>query len=98
MKTICIEQLEDGTYSVYDESQGGEDMVAAESMPGMGAPAGKDSQPAATVDEALDLARQLLTGDEESPDEQMMTGYNKGKSTAKPMAKPMMSPGKVFGE
>lgn len=100
MKKVCIEQLDDGTYSVYDESQSGEDIVAAESMPGMGAPAGKESQTAATVDEALNLARQMLQDDGRTEQEQMQAGYERGRPTGMMGAKPAgggMTPAKVMG-
>ncbi len=90
VKIICISQQADGSFSVYEEAP-----EAAEPMPGQEAadPQAPEAQTAASVDEALALAGQLLQADGRSPEEQMMAGYKKGAPTA---AKP--TPQAVFGE
>lgn len=95
MKTICIEMLDDGTFSVYEEApeaaEGMEGMEAAPAAPMDGMPAmpevGSDytqeSQPAATVDEALELARGMLGGEQaapgKSPEELFQGGFTKAR-------------------
>lgn len=103
-KTVCITASPDGTYSVGDhdaymaQQGGGEEMGGMETpeAPGMGAEMAEKPgmTPAATIDEALELARQMLQDDGRSAEEQMMAGYSKGASamTKKP------SPQQVFGE
>ncbi|MES3041816.1 MAG: hypothetical protein V4730_11795 [Pseudomonadota bacterium] len=97
---ICIEAKEDGSFSVYEKTP----EAAPAAMPGMeagaempmgemGTEAAPEGQPAASIDEALELARQMLQSDGRSPEEQMMAGYNKAKPPG--MAKP--SPEQVFG-
>jgi hypothetical protein len=69
-KTVCIEMADDGSFSVYEEAA----EAAGPAMPGMeggegmgqmpmveGEEAAQGAQSAATVDEALELARQLLS-------------------------------------
>lgn len=95
-KTVCIEVQGDGTFKVGLEPQ------EPAAMPGMGETespameAGEEAsmQPAASIDEALQMARQLLEGDQGSPEDQALAGYNSGKR-AMPAS---MGPGKVFGE
>lgn len=95
-KTVCITASPDGTFAVGDheaymaQQGGGEEALA------MGAePAEKPGMtPAASIDEALDMARQMLQDDGRSAEEQMMAGYNKAAKPAN-MAKP--TPGEVFG-
>jgi hypothetical protein len=96
MKTICIEAKDDGTYSVYEESARSE--AAEIEMPGTGGPAEvpgeaeQGAQTAQSVDEALDLARQMLQDDGRSEEQQMQAGYQRGR----PMAGGM-TPAKVMG-
>lgn len=95
VKTICINVMADGTFTVNEEAPEAEEaapMMGQEPAepPEAAEPAG---QPAASIDEALNLARQLLQNDGRSAEEQMMAGYAKGKPA---MAKP--SPAQVFGE
>jgi hypothetical protein len=90
MKTICITQNEDGTYSVYEE------MPEAEMQEGATheMDEAQKGEPAETIDAALDLARQMLQDDGTSEEEQVMSGYEKNKPMG--MAKPR--PNQVFGE
>ena len=90
MKTICITQNEDGTYSVYEEMP---EMAMEEAQAGEMDEASK-GEPAADIDAALDLARQMLQDDGTSEEEQVMSGYEKNKPRG--MAKPR--PNQVFGE
>lgn len=104
MKSVTIAENEDGTFSVYEEKPEAAEPAAA--MPGMEAgaempmgdmsamdeEAAPEGQPAASIDEALDLARQMLQDDGRSPEEAMMAGYSKGAPAKKP------SPAQVFGE
>ena len=96
MKIICIEAKDDGTYSVYDESAQSEQAEGA--MPAMGAEALGDAdqgaQSAQSVDDALEIARQMLQDDGRSEDEQMQAGYNKGRPM---MGKGGMTPAKLMG-
>lgn len=97
VKTICIDVMADGTFMVGTEEP------EAGAMPGMGAemggegaePAEETMKPAASLDEALEMARGLLQNDGRSPEEQAMAGYSKGAGN--PMAA-KMSPAKVFGD
>ena len=77
-KVICISQQPDGSFSVYPEGEEAQE----------GAPAG---QPAASLDEALQVAAQMFSADGRSPEEAAMAGYNKGAQAPKP------SPAQVFG-
>lgn len=80
---VCISQNPDGTFSVSKE-------VKEEATEPMGEEAGQVAQ---TIDEALDMARQMLQDSGEgTPEDQVMAGYNKGQTTAKP------TPQTVFGE
>lgn len=94
MKTICISQQDDGAFSVYEEMP--EAMEAAAPMPGqppaMEEAAEPEAMPAASLDEALELARGMLSADQRSPEQQVMAGYNKGGAAP---AKP--TPQTVFG-
>ena len=58
MKTVCIQQLDDGSYSVYEE------MPEAEGMEpeGLEADEGAAGQTVATLDEALAAAAALFDG------------------------------------
>jgi hypothetical protein len=87
MKTICITQNDDGTYSVYKEMP---EMAMEEAQAGEMDEASK-GEPAADIDEALGMARQMLQDDGSSEEEQIMSGYDKNK----PMTKP--KPSQVFG-
>lgn len=80
---VCISPLPDGTFRVTKEAK-------EEEMSEMPEEAGETAQ---SIDEALELARQLLqdTG-EGTPEDQVMAGYNKGMAPAKP------KPAQVFGE
>lgn len=90
LKSITIEMHEDGHFMVGAESaelpEGTADGMAMGAQSGM--------QPAADIDEALDLARQMLQEGGMTEEESVMTGYNKSKPQS--MNKP--SPAKVFGE
>ena len=95
MKTICVSQLEDGTFSVYEKAPEAAEPAAA--VPGEIAPteqAAPEGQAAASLDEALELVRQMLNQDARSPEQAMMDGYNKadGKKASRP------TPQAVFGE
>jgi hypothetical protein len=89
---ICIETQEDGTFLV------GEDVEApgmGEAMPGEAAQdLAQGMQPAATVEEALQMAGAMLQGPQPTEEDAAMAGYNKGQ---RQMPK-SMGPGKVFGE
>lgn len=72
-KTVCIEMTADGTFMVGLEKPeaepmtgGGADMEGMEGMPPGGAeePEKSNMKPAASIDEALEMARGLLEGDE----------------------------------
>ena len=97
-KTVCITASPDGTFAVGDheaymaQQGGGEEM--GEMPEAMGAEMAEKPgmTPAASIDEALDLARQLLQDDGRSPEEAMMAGYSKGAPAKRP------SPAQVFGE
>lgn len=95
-KTVCITANPDGSFSVGDHEaymaqQGGEGMGEAPAM-GAETPAKPGMTPAASIDEALDMARQMLQDDGRSQEEQMMAGYSKGAVAKRP------SPAQVFGE
>lgn len=91
MKSVTITANEDGSFMVSQEMP--EAMEGAEMQPEMmqGAPEG---QQAASIDEALDMARQMLQDDGRSEDQAAMDGYNKGKPAMN--AKPGLQ--QVFGE
>lgn len=90
---------DDGSFSVYEEKPEAAEMPGMEAgaempmgeMGAMGEKAEPEGQPAASIDEALDLARQMLQDDGRSPEEQMMAGYSKGAPAKRP------SPAQVFG-
>jgi len=92
MKTICISQQDDGTFSVYEEKPEGEAM-GEHQMPDGSMMEGDShgAQQAASLDEALEAARGMLSADARTPEEQVMAGYGKSKMPAKP------SPQQVFG-
>lgn len=80
-KSVCITAMPDGTYSVHE-------------MPTMPPEDGAEGQAAASMDEALQMAGQMLNGEQGSPEDQMMAGYNKQKPKPNGL---MMGPQKVFG-
>ena len=82
---VCISPLPDGTFRVTKEAKEMTEEPTEEMEE-----AGDVAQ---SIDEALELARQLLqdTG-EGTPEDQVMQGYNKGMAPAKP------KPQQVFGE
>lgn len=80
---VTITAMPDGTFTVAPE--GGDMGMGGESQE----PAG---QPAASIDEALELARQMLSQDARSPEEAMMDGYNGSKPAAR-----KQTPAQVFG-
>lgn len=92
VKTICINVMADGTFSVYKEAPEAEQadpmMAEAPEAPEAEEPA----QPAASIDEALNMARQMLQDDGRSQEQAVMDGYLRGKPAARP------SPKQVFGE
>lgn len=96
-KTVCIEMSADGTFKV------GLEPPEPTPAPGMGeteSPATEGAEedamkPAGSIDEALQMARQLLEGDQPSAEDQAMAGYNSGKRN---MPSGGMGVGKVFGE
>ena len=93
MKTICIKSLDDSTFSVYEEAEEG--MEGMEAAPGATAApmAGmpevesdstqeEPEQPAATLDEALEIARGMLGGEQaagKSPEELFQGGFQKAR-------------------
>jgi len=88
MKTICIEMLDDGSFSVYEGAPEAEEGMEAAQMEGMPAMPEVESdstqgQPAATVDEALELARGMLGGEQaapgKSPEELFQGGFTKAR-------------------
>lgn len=83
LKSVTIEMQEDGTFMVGTAQ-------AEDAMGEM--PEDSGMQPAQSIDEALDMARQMLQDDGRSMEDATMDGYNKGapKST--------MTAQKVFGE
>lgn len=94
-KTVCITANPDGSFAVGDHAVYMAEQGGGEEAPAMGAePAEKPGMtPAASIDEALELARQMLQSDGRSAEEQMMAGYNK----AKPQGMNKPSPEQVFG-
>ena len=84
LKSVTIEAQEDGSFMVGTEPEMPEESMEQDQASGM--------QSAMSIDEALDLARQMLQDDGRSPESAMMDGYNKGAP------KPAMTPKKVFGE
>ena len=99
VKTVCIEMAADGSFKVGLEPK------EPAAMPGMGETESPDMEaseeaamkPAASIDEALNIARQLLSGDNRSPEEAIMAGYNSGPKKPMMMGK-RATPGQVFGE
>lgn len=89
---ICIESQDDGTFLVGKDAPMGEGAEMG-AMP-QEMPQGQGMQPAASVDEALELARQLLQSDGRSDQEQVQSGYDKGQR----QMPAKMGPGAVFGE
>lgn len=78
--SICITKAADGTFTVHE-------------MPAM--PAEEGAQPAASVDEALQLAGQMLQAETDTPEQQVQAGYDSGK---RPMMAGKPNPQAVFGE
>lgn len=93
---ICIESQDDGTFLVGEDMDMPMDTGMAEGMPQeMAMDQSQGMQPAAGLDEALDMARQLLQDDGRSPEEAELAGYSKG---ARPMMAGKQTPQAVFGE
>lgn len=94
---ICIESQDDGTFLVGEDAPMGEG-----GMPEMGEALSSEMaqdpsqgmQPAASLDEALEMARQLLQDDGTTPEQQVQAGYDKGQR----QMPAKMGPGAVFGE
>lgn len=90
-KTVCITSNADGSFSVGDHAA----YMAEEGAEMEGETGDIGEKPgmtlAASIDEALDMARQMLQDDGRSPEEAVMSGYNKGKPAVRP------SPDQVFG-
>lgn len=95
MKTICITANDDRTFTVelepHESATEAPEMGAESAMPDMTEEqmVGESGQTVPSIDEALDLARQMLQDDGRTPEEQMQQGYAKGR--------PMMNPAKVLG-
>lgn len=92
--TVCIEMSDDGQYSVGIEPDG------ADSGMTEGDPAEMEQDksymtPAKDIDDALAMAREMLSADERSPEQAMMDGYNKGGNK---MSMSKVTPSAVFGE
>ena len=83
---VCISQRADGSFDVSKEIKEESIQEPIEQEGGSAA--------AADIDEALEMARQMLQEGGMTEEESVMTGYNKAKPQG--MAKP--SPAKVFGE
>jgi len=64
LKSVTIEQIQDGSYMVGTEPAGPDAETAGEADTGM--------QPAPDIDSALELARQLLQDDGQSADKAAM--------------------------
>ncbi len=80
---ICISQDETGQISVGEMP---EDMAAGDDY----------LQPVQTIDEAFELARRMLSGDDRSAEQATMDGYNKSKPAAAASGRP--TPQAVFGD
>lgn len=92
---ICIETQPDGTFLVGEDTPMGEGAEMGEGMPSeMAQDPSQGMQPAASLDEALELARQLLQDDGTTPEQQVQAGYDKGQR----QMPAKMGPGAVFGE
>ena len=80
---ICIQTQEGGSFSVYDEEASASEAPAGMPMGGQmpAEPAAPQGQTAASVDEALDIARQMLGGEGmapgKSPEELFQGGFAK---------------------
>lgn len=92
LKSITIEAQADGTYLVGTKTEAPELPEGTADDMAMDEASGENI--AADIDEALDLARQMLQEGGMTDEESMMSGYNKAKPQG--MTKP--SPAKVFGE
>lgn len=97
LKSVTIEAQPDGTFLVGIEPPESAEGVEPTEMPegtegDMAEDQSEGMQPAGSIDDALDLARQMLQDDGRSPEDAMMAGYNKNKPAAK------MNTAKVFGE
>lgn len=92
LKSVTIETQEDGTYLVGKDTEA--PMMAEEGAEEMAQDAGQGMQPAATIDDALDLARQMLQEGGMTDEESVMAGY----ASAKPKGLNKPSPAKIFGE
>lgn len=90
--TICIKRDANGQFSV------GENPAMQGEMPNMDGMESSedygDMTPAQDIEDALTMARQMLTADDRSQDQQVMDGYNK----AKPAMPSKPTPQAVFGD
>ena len=93
LKSVTIEAQEDGSFLVGTEPAAEATEMPEGSMGDMTEDQGEGMQPAASLDEALDLARQMLQDNGMSEEESVMAGYNQ----AKPQSMNKPSPAKVFG-
>lgn len=87
---ICIESLEDGTYLVGEEVEMGMDESAPEEV---AQDKSQGMQPAATVEEALQIASALLNPDKRTEEQQVSAGY----ASAQPRMGQRPTPQAVFG-
>lgn len=78
--SVCITKAADGTFTVAK-------------MPDM--PAQDGAQPAASVDEALMMAGEMLEGETGTPEQQVQAGYDSSK---RPPMSGRPNPQAVFGE
>jgi len=95
--TICIDVLDGGGYKVSKETSEQEAQEGA--MPGDAMGEGQEDaqepgQTVQTVEEALQLAAQMLSGDPRTEQEQVQAGYN----SKRPMMAAKPTPAAVFGE
>lgn len=74
---VTITKLPDGTFTVAPET---DDAAMTPETPGMESQEESSAQPAATIDEALDLARQMLDGGGEMSPEQAFSDSFEGKA------------------
>jgi hypothetical protein len=70
---VCIESQEDGTFSVYEDGAAPAPDAAQPGADPAAMPAEPQGQTAATVDEALELARGMLAGTGENSAEALFT-------------------------
>ena len=74
---ICIEQKEDGTFSVYNESEQTE--AAEGAMPEAPGETEQGAQTAKTVDEALAMAGQMLGAQQAAPADSLNAGFQRAR-------------------